>query len=323
MTRFSSIIGKAVATALAVALTACEYKELETLQTETTTFTVDFCHDRVDSVPSRYRVAFYPADEETGLFISQGVMLFDIPAKGRTLALPEGRYMVTAWNNDTEHTVVEDYADRKAVNATTLEYASHDTEDTEGATRIAERIHHEQGVLDYPDYMVHANTGLWELKEPGQQLTLHPDSMVITVDVIIHGIRGLKKVRKSRGSLSNMARRRLIGCDNVTRDTAAVVFDCHVNRREETLESTFYVFGLEPTAEPRHSHTMVLYFWLAETKMYLPFDITEAVAAIPKDAARATIELYLDIDIGECSRKEEGFLVDVEEWNTEVVRLMF
>lgn len=323
MTRFSSILGMTVTIALAVSLTACEYKELETLQAETKTFTVDFCHDKVDSVPSRYRVAFYPADEESGLFISQGVMLFDVPAKGRTLVLPEGRYMVTAWNNDTEHTVVEDYTDRKTVNATTLEYASHDTEDTQDATRIAERIHHEQGVLDYPDYMVHANKDLWELKEPGQRLTLHPDSMVVTVDVVIHGIRGLKKVRRSRGSLSNVAKRRFIGCDNVTADTTAVVFDCHVNRKEETLESTFYVFGIEPTTKPRHNHTMVLYFWLAETKVYIPLDITEAVAAIPKDAARATIELYVDIDISECTRKEGGFFVDVEEWNTEVVRLMF
>ena len=112
-------------------LASCEYQSLEEMRAmERSEFTLGFAHSNVDSVPASYRVAFYPADEQTRENITNGYMLFDLLQGSHKLSLPCGSYKVTAWNHDTEHVLTNGYGTRDLVNATTQAYRSRGAFDT-------------------------------------------------------------------------------------------------------------------------------------------------------------------------------------------------
>jgi hypothetical protein len=296
-------------------LASCEYQSLEEMRAmERSEFTLGFAHSNVDSVPASYRVAFYPADEQTRENITNGYMLFDLLQGSHKLSLPCGSYKVTAWNHDTEHVLTNGYGTRDLVNATTQAYRSRGAFDT---PKVVDSLYHGQTILDYPDYMTHANVENFILQstEAEQKLILTPDSMVVTVDLSIGGVRGLAEVLEARGSINNVAGKRYIAKDNFTEDSVVVIFDCTCQPETNTVKARFYLFGLEPTEFPNLEHKIILYFWLTAGKVYIPLDVTSLIAK-----ARATKVLNvhvedLNIDLREYVSSSSGYEVTIDEWD--------
>lgn len=298
------------------ALASCEYRTLEDAEVlERADFTLSFRHENVDSVPSEYRVAFYPADERTLGNITRGYMLFDLRTGDRRLSLPAGRYRVTAWNHDTERVLTNGYGNKNTVSATTQQYRPHGAFDT---PTVVDSLYGGKTILDYPDYMVHANVEDFMLRAgtDGQVLTLHPDSMVVAVDVNIGGIRGLSDVMETRGSISNAAGRRYIAGENVTEDSVVVIFDCTAMPEENRMTAHFHLFGLEPAEAGVLSHKMILYFWMRTGRVYIPIDVTNLVRRAGKDARRLEVTIEdLGIDLREYVTAASGYEVAVDEWD--------
>lgn len=300
---------------LTAGLASCEYQDIaQPAVLERAEFTLDFDHGRVDSVPSEYRVAFYPADEQTRENITNGYMLFDLLQGSHKLSLPCGSYKVTAWNHDTEHVLTNGYGTRDLVNATTQAYRSRGAFDT---PKVVDSLYHGQTILDYPDYMTHANVENFILQstEAEQKLILTPDSMVVTVDLSIGGVRGLAEVLEARGSINNVAGKRYIAKDNFTEDSVVVIFDCTCQPETNTVKARFYLFGLEPTEFQNLEHKIILYFWLTAGKVYIPLDVTSLIAK-----ARATKVLNvhvedLNIDLREYVSSSSGYEVTIDEWD--------
>ena len=309
------LFGMMTAAVITAGLSSCKYQSLEeSAIMERAEFTLNFSHDRVDSIPSLYRVAFYPADEKTLENITTGYMLFDLMNRKQTLSLPVGTYKVTAWNHDTEHVLTNGYGNRDMVMATTQQYRSRGAFDT---PKVVDSLYHGQTILDYPDYMVHANIDSFTLESSiaGQELILTPDSMVVTIDLSIGGVRGLSDVQEARGSINNVAGRRYIAKDNLTENPVVVIFDCQCVPVENTIRTRFYLFGLEPTDNQELEHKLILYFWMAAGKVYIPIDITSLVAKA-RDAKKLNVHIDdLDIDLRDYITSASGYEVSVDEWD--------
>lgn len=317
-------------TAMTLLLTACEYKEL-TDGTEANrpqkTFIVNFDWNRVQSSAPSMRIAFYADDFKMNNRAgeqSNGYTFFDIPNAETALTLPVGSYHVTAWNNNTEYVITGNINDRNTLFATTDTYSAH------GDTRFAflvDSIFAGQRVLDYPDYMVHANTMAFELTDDNtpQRLTMYPDSMVITMEVRMKGVKGLEWCQNIRGAISNAAGKRFMAFDNLTEDAVTVMFDAQPIPEQDEVYAKFWLFGIEPTATPLQ-HKMAFFFWLPGGKVFLTADVTEALRKY--SGSNSQVEIVIpnrDIDLRAYMKNGgTGMVVTADDWQeTEDIPLNF
>ena len=302
-------------TVFTTGLVSCEYHDLYEEKTmEMAEFTLDFSYEKIDSAPAEYRVSFYPADSKTMENINTGYMLYDLKKGKHKLSLPIGTYKVTAWNHDTEHILTNCYGNRELVSATTQQYRSRGTFDT---PKLVDSLYHGQTILDYPDYMVHANIEDFMIQSSVEEkkLILTPDSMVVTVDLSIGGVHGLQDVQEARGSINNVAGKRYIAKDNYTEDSVVVIFDCQCLPEDNTVKARFWLFGLEPTNYQNLNHRIILYFWLNAGKVYIPLDVTQLVAK-NRDAKKLNVHIEdLGIDLREYITSSSGYEVSVDEWD--------
>lgn len=155
--------------------------------------TVGFDWGAVDSIPGGMRVAFYSVGND-GEY-SQGYTFYDIGNRDSTIRIAAGTYDVTAWNNDCSHVLTGGYSARTTVNATTLNYSTHGLYVMD---EILDSIYNGQKVLDYPDYMVHANKTQVKILQDvdNQRVVLRPDSMVITIDVLSGRYQGVGELQE-------------------------------------------------------------------------------------------------------------------------------
>lgn len=308
--------------AIAVAatmLTACEYKDLDDNSggsVKKTKFALLFDWDKVDSIPQSMRVVFYPKDLSQ---YAQGYTVFDVLNRDTIIELPAGTYDVTAWNNDTEHVITSTYAKQESTYATTGNYSPHGDINV---PKVLDSIYHEQKVLDYPDYMVHANRMLFELstKDNVHSLVLTPDSMVVTIEVKLHGIAGLEWCRNIRGAVNNVAGKRYMAYDNLTADTVAIMFDAQAHAADSTVTAKFWVFGIEPSDLSYLTHKMIFFFWITGNQVYVPLDVTKVFARVTKDDDYLLIESQnLGIDLKDYVREgDTGWTVNAEDWDNTV-----
>lgn len=282
----------------AVMLTAsCEYKDLNEPLPGPPTFLLNFDGENVDSIPNDYLTVFYPLDEYDDIDKKKGYYVREI--NGRTAkitGIPAGRYKVTAWNKFLEHTKVDINADRNKIVAYAQQYF------TTGETpdKVLDSLYYGQPVMDTSDYMVHANEEDFELHEgiENQFLTLYPDSMVITVEYKLEGIKSLELAKQVKGTLDNVAKCRYPAFDNKTKDSCTVMFDCQFDAQENTVYGKFYLFDIEPQELSSLSHHLILFFWLNGNNIYFPIDVTQAFEAYRNGDSRLLIKVSdMNIDL--------------------------
>lgn len=297
------------------AFSSCDYKSLEEYSHELSTLKLDFEWARVDSVPQAMRVAFYPADDDTRSNFTLGYTFFDLPKTiwPASIKLPPGIYHVTAWNNDTEHIITDKYGSQATLFATTQDYTVRGTFDIPS---VLDSIYNGQRVLDYPDYMVHANEIDYDIQYASEQeLLLRPDSMVITIDFLIRGIGGLSWVKQIRGSINNVAGKRFMAYPNRSEESVAMMFDCRYNAADSLVYGSFYVFDVEPTNLNNLIHKMVFFFWMDGGKVYLPIDITEHIANYRHEQKKIIIDIpSLGIDLRDYISSKNTFDIELDEW---------
>ena len=315
-------IGFAYLTVAIVALvSSCQYKDLEddSPWSRRPAVTVGFDWDAVDSIPGGMRVAFYSVRDGE---YSQGYTFYDIGNRDSVIRIAAGTYDVTSWNNDCQHVFTSGYASRGSVNATTMQYSNHGLYVMDS---ILDSIYNGQRVLDYPDYMVHANKTQVEILQdvPGQRVELRPDSMVITIDMHLGGIRGLENCKSIRAAINNMRGKRYMAYDNFTEETVAIAFEAFPNMQDSTVNARFWVFGAEPKEHDAIDRTLVTFFWLKGGRVYLPLDVTEAFENLKEDQRYVVIDMPdLDIDLNDYIHKG-GMTLDVDDWNDEFHSVTF
>ena len=306
----------------ALSLSSCQYKDLEddSPWSRRPAVTVGFDWGAVDSIPGGMRVAFYSVGND-GEY-SQGYTFYDIGNRDSTIRIAAGTYDVTAWNNDCSHVLTGGYSARTTVNATTLSYSTHGLYVMD---EILDSIYNGQKVLDYPDYMVHANKTQVKILQDvdNQRVVLRPDSMVITIDVYLGGIRGLENCKSIRAAINNMRGRRYMAYDNYTEDKVAIAFEAFPNAADSCVSARFWVFGIDPSALSQDLRTLVTFFWMKGGRVFLPLDVTEAFVGLKDDDKHVVINMPdLDIDLNDYIKKG-GMDVDVDDWNEEFHGITF
>lgn len=305
----------------ALSLSSCQYKDLEddSPWSRRPAVTVGFDWGAVDSIPGGMRVAFYAVGSGD---YSQGYTFYDIGNRDSTIRIAAGTYDVTAWNNDCSHVLTGGYSSRTTVNATTLNYSTHGLYVMD---EILDSIYSGQKVLDYPDYMVHANKTQVKILQDvdNQRVVLRPDSMVITIDVYLGGIRGLENCKSIRAAINNMRGRRYMAYDNYTEDKVAIAFEAFPNAADSCVNARFWVFGIDPSVLSQDLRTLVTFFWMKGGRVFLPLDVTEAFVGLKEDDKHVVINMPdLDIDLNDYIKKG-GMDVDVDDWNEEFHGITF
>lgn len=301
----------------ALAMTACEYKDLESYGTdnEMADIFLSFNWAKVDSIPSKMRVAFYPQK------YPRGYTFFDVLNKDSVVQLPAGIYEVIAWNKDIMYARTNGYSSHHTVYATTGNASPHGNY---MIPVVLDSIFPGQKVLDYPDYMVHdCIVGREIILGQENRVELKPDSMVVTVDVKLHGIAGLEYCNNIRGCINNLAGKRYIAYDNLTEDTVTVMYDCAFSPKDSTVTAHFWIFGIAPTDSNVKQHKMVVFFWTKYGKVYVPIDITKACSVYTRDDRYILLEspeLGLDLkDYIPIGAGGDAFDVELEDWvNTDI-----
>lgn len=296
-----------------VALHSCQYKDLEDdygcSAPKNAAVNIDFAWDKIDSIPASYRVIFYPSDEETAAKLHDGYMLFDIRNTSSTLYnIPTGNYNVTAYSTDTEHNVVGNIYMRDSLYATSQRM----NVVTTSVNNVVDSIYHTPVVYETPDYVTHANiNGVHIDNDSSNMITLHPDSMVVAIHYAIHGIRGLNVATQVSAVMDSVFAKRYIAYPVNVTDTAAVLFDCDIKEKENTVSGTVYAYGLIPV---RH-HKLTLLFYLGQKRAFLPIDISEQLKHYSLKDRRVDIVVdNADIDLRKYVYTEGVFDVNVNDW---------
>ncbi len=303
----------AASTVLFSGLSSCEYKDLgEPIGPQKTKFTLSFDWSKVDSVPRSMRVVFYPKDID---YYALGYTVMDVLNRDTVVELPAGTYDVLTWNNDIEHVYLSTYTNRLQTHATTGNYSPH------GDIRIPsilDSLYAGQRILDYPDYMVHGSRETFELSlnDNTHTLVMTPDSMVVTVEVRLHGIKGLQWCNNIRAAVNNVAGKRYIAPDCLTEDTVTVMFDAVPVVEDSLVTAQFWVFGLEPSDLKNLSHKMTFFFWITGNQVFLPVDITKIIARTKEEDDHILIDIDdVKLNLADYVRQgESGWQVDAEDW---------
>lgn len=292
-------------------VSSCEYKDIDEHDfSSSVPVRLHFNWEAVDSVPQRTIVVLYPTQDGK---LTRGYMWFDVLNRDTVVQIPTGTYNVTAWNSDHTHVYIPRYAPQKSVYATTLDIA---TNNMYALPNILDSIYDGQKVLDYPDYMTHANKTLFEITKSStlQELDLDMDSMVVAVDIQLKGIKGLELCKRVKGTINNCASKRFIAHDNLTEECATVAFDMQV-QGDSLLTAHCYIFGTEPTGQRNLNHKMLLFFWLKNGRVYIPIDVTEVFAATDSDSNRLVIKSdNININLYDYLQNS-SMVVDIDEWD--------
>lgn len=317
MTKIRNIRQGIMILTLAV-MASCEYKDIEEFYfPEKMNLTIHYDWQKVDSVPKNIRVAFYPENYEA---YARGYTFFDVMNRDTTIQIVGGKYNMTYWNIDTEYVITDGYSKQSTAYVTTGDYSPHGSVTV---PHVLDSIYNYQRVLDYPDYMIHGNLSDLFIKND-TTVTLTPDSMVVTVDVILHGIKGQQYVKNIRGAINNVAGKRLMAYENTTTDKVGIIYEGKTSPEDSCLKARFYIFGIEPTEASKQHHKVVFFVWLTGGQVYIPVDVTDIVAHYTRDDKYILIETEdLDIDLEKYIQGGK-MSVDAEDWiSTDEVILSF
>lgn len=297
---------------LALTAASCEYKDIDEYEFAQNSVLVDFGWKNVDSIPKSFRIMFYPILNGTETYMPES-RVFDIyNGKAELKNIRPGNYHVVAWNTDTEHNKIDGYNNVTTLAATTPDYFSVST----GETGSLDSIFNGQKVLDTPDYMLHADIPRFQIRdnELEQPMMLYPDSMIVTVDCRIRKFRGLSGVKEIRGAISNVARRRFLSEDNLTKDTATVMFECRRNEKDSLVYAHFYLYGILPHELNKAEHQLTLLFWLEDRNVWFRIPVTDKIARYRRDDRYVLIDVdNLNVDLFKGGAS--GFEIEIQDWD--------
>ena len=299
----------------ALTMTACEYKGLVDGQEPDNRVPVEISFDwqNVDSIPTRMQVMFYRGNES-------GYQRCDVGNGTSTIYITPGEYNITAWNNDGSHVYFNGYERQENINATTPVF---NPQNGLGIQNLLDSLYPGQKILDYPDYMVHANMLRVNVNYNNpQKIVMIPDSMVVTVDVNIGGIAGLEMVRQVKGAIGNVAGRRYMAYENRVTDPSTVIFAARSNVADSTVTAHFWVFGLEPEELDGSEHKATLFFWTTGGNVFIEIDISDLIRKVGKDADILSIDIP-DLDIDLKDYIHNGWDLNIDDWDNVITPIGF
>lgn len=307
-------------TAAIMILSGCEYKDLDVVaESRTYPVKIHFDWSRVDSIPTQMRIGLYSMNntKSTGSYT-----WLEVLNKDTIVNVPEGDWRLTAWNRDVTHIVYDHFGWLDSLNVSTPN--SFLGFNSRFLTNILDSLYPGSTFRDYPDYMVHDNSEFVSVRAdvPDQVINICPDSMVITVNIRAHGIKGLEIVKMTRGALTNVAGKRYIAYENKVHEPVTVIFDAKSHPKDSTVTASFWVFGLEPEELQQTDHHAAVFFWTTRGQTFVNVDVTDIIRKAKTKGTEINIDLDLDIDLQDLL-PVSGFDIEIEQWDDEIKPIGF
>lgn len=260
-------------------LCGCEHKELCYLHPHGVELRVDFdWSEAPDATPGGMCVFFYPVTgDDDGRY-----RRFDFSGRhGGTIELPEGRYRVITYNNDTSGSLFGGLGLFETHQAYTRESSVLEPVLGPGAPNgpLAPGVN--ERVVLAPDMLWGASVDEITVgSDTNRTLTLHPRELVCAYTCEIRNVEGLRHVTAVCGSLSSMSPALALHSGQLHRECVTLPFEAR-KADDRTIVGQFYTFGHH--ADNEAPHRLLFYVWMDDgTKYYFGadsprFDVTSQI----------------------------------------------
>lgn len=283
---------------------SCEHKELCYDHSHDAAVRVTFNWSEIGThdLPEGMRVAFYPLE-------GGKPWIFDCPeGDNRLVEIPENRYRVLCYNNDTKDIVWEDSNEYDKFTADT---PGAKAPDGEASCLTPDRLcgDHGENIIDLTHLMPGTET----------EVPLTPVPMVCAYTFEVNGISGLQYITDLRGGLSDMSGSLNMATDSLPENLSeSLLFGGKFDK--EQVKGGFYTFG-PGRHDPAHTemHLFTLYLKSHKGNVYvLEADVTEQIHRVPLEGHLHTVHLIIefDYDVPEepIGGDDGGFDPDVVDW---------
>ncbi len=331
-----------IAIVVALSISSCEHKDLCYHHEHYTTLRLEFdWRDAPDANPSGMCVFFYPDDP------SREVIRFDFKGlEGGEITVPQGRYRMLTYNNDTSGVLFSGKEDVEAHTAYTRTgglFEPAGLPPSHGTRAPRAKGSEEEDVVICPDMMWGCNAidvdineqgifyicvpesekDIWIGKDPVHTeyvVTLFPHELTCIYTYEIINVANLEQANRMSASLSGMSPSLMLFSKELGRQCVTHPFEAIADRDNNRVTGRFITFGHhEENADP---HKMMLYVWTNDGKAYSygadpKFDVTEQVHSAPD---RRRVHLIIDgLDIPKPIEPDPpaGLEPDVDDWQDE------
>lgn len=255
------------------------------------------------AVPEGVRAIFYPTD---------GSMphIYNIPAMGGAVTVPEGEYTVLLFNNDTEYAKLQNQENLSSIEAYTSLLLKAEKS----------KSFPEQNIVNMPDMFYTYMQKDYRVKEDSTSTVIQamPEAKVFRFEVLVQ-ITGLKNVSSATGYVSGVAGSYFPGLDSLPVPSSAIAFDFG-QKDSHSISAIVRTFGMSGTKPQKNILRLSLTLINGDSKSY-DFDITDQLKADIK-TSRVVVTIPDTIVVEDVSGSTgSGFNATVHDWtntNTDV-----
>lgn len=268
-----------------------------------------------ESTPKSMRVILYPADETTRQRIQQGYTIFDMYSSGKNITLPIGMYNAVSFNTDTENMLVDGYEKAENLCVSTINYP---LDQSRNYNSLLDSLFNGLPLKYCPNYMVSGTVDSFKVNPSGNEaLVIRNSPIVKKVNVEISSIEGLQSLRYVMMSLGPLPCSSKIVNAEESSGNCVLLCDATSNADSLRVSSTFSMFSLNPSMKEKE-HRLVLLFWLNEGNIYIPIEIGKLEKYyVPEEDTYNIVIDNLNVDLRDSLNKQDGFDIDVSEWEDE------
>lgn len=329
---------------IAAVLSSCDHKDLCYHHLHYKTLRLEFdWRDAPDAYPDGMVVFFYPEDP------SMEVLRYDFSGKeGGEIKVPEGRYRMLTYNNDTSGVLFSGHDTAEAHSAFTragdiLEPLGVGSRAND-AKKLRARGAEDERVVICPDMMWGCNAIDVEISEQGvfyicvpesekeqwigkepmrteNVITLYPHELTCIYTFEIRNVKNVDQIVRMSATLSGMSPMLRLFNEELGEESVTHPFDATLETSTGNIVGEFITFGHhEGNPDP---HKMVLYVVTKDNRaLYFgtddpKFDVTEQIHTAPNKRRVHMIIDGLDIPSGEFTDETTGFDPGVDDWESE------
>lgn len=318
---------------MVMVFTSCEHKELCYAHPHTTKIKVVYDWSYApDANPAGMCVFFY-SKERAGEYHR-----FDFSnTKGGEIELPEGKYEVITYNNDTEAVQFTSLADFRAHKAFTRTGDILEPMFGNGVTSSVTTDNGERVVIS-PDNLWGCSASDVEISDTGVKytithstradgdatvtstgdekiITLYPSDELCHYSYEVRNVTNARHISRISGAISGMSGAMSMADNSLDTETVTIPFSGTVNAADSKVTGAFLTFGQNPDSKVRH--LMSFYVVMDDGGKYSykgapNLDVTQQVDTASN---RRRVHIIIDgLDLPTPIQDGEGFQPTVDDW---------
>lgn len=276
----------------------------------------DIVNDRIEQLPEIMRVLFFNSESES--FMQSDFL----PQQGGEVVITPLTYNIITYNFNTESTIINNYTDYLAIEATTnqiseyelakVKYALQTREDIRQSKFFKTKGESEDRVLNQPDYLFHKTKESVKLQyseDVEQTIKLETTSIVEKWIVEIKSVIGAEYLSEASMIISGAVPSVKLATREKASEKISLIFDLNINETTGILHGEFKTFGMHPLDETDPQLLTVILIDKLGKQYHLHYKLTKEIF-FPKEQKLSIID-----DIKITPPEGGGFDPEVDDWD--------